>query len=135
VAHESRRAPLVVSVHSFTPKFQGTERPWHVGILWDLDDRAPKMLFEMLGGQDDIVVGDNEPYDGALKGDTMYRHAIMNGYAHALIEIRQDLIRHGDGQASWAGRLAPVLDAINRQDDIHEVRRFGSRTGPVATGE
>jgi len=135
VAHESGRAPLVISIHSFTPKFQGTERPWHLGILWDLDDRVPSMLFDMLSGQDDIIVGDNEPYDGALKGDTMYRHAITNGYAHALIEIRQDLIRHEDGQASWAGRLAPVLEAINRQDNMHEVRRFGSRTGPVATGE
>jgi predicted N-formylglutamate amidohydrolase len=135
VAHESGKAPLIVSIHSFTPKFQGTERRWHLGILWDLDDRAPKMLFDMLGGQDDIVVGDNEPYDGALRGDTMYRHAITNGFAHALLEIRQDLIRYEDGQDSWAGRLAPVLDAINRLDDIHEVRRYGSRTGPVANGD
>lgn len=131
VAHESGKAPFIVSVHSFTPKFQGIERPWHAGILWDLDDRAPNMLFEMLGSQDDIVVGDNEPYDGALRGDTMYRHAIVNGYAHALIEIRQDLIRYEDGQESWAGRLAPVLDAINARDNIHEVGRYGSRTGPV----
>lgn len=131
VAHESGRAPFIVSIHSFTPKFQGVERPWHLGILWDRDDRAPRLLFDMLAAQDDIIVGDNEPYDGALRGDTMYRHAIVNGYAHVLLEIRQDLIRHEDGQKSWASRLAPVLDAVNRRDDIHEVRRYGSRTGPV----
>jgi predicted N-formylglutamate amidohydrolase len=33
-------APFVFSVHSFTPRMQGRERPWHVGILWDSDPRA-----------------------------------------------------------------------------------------------
>src|SRR5882672_4450553 len=39
VAHASAQAPFIFSVHSFTPVMQGIERPWHVGILWDLDDR------------------------------------------------------------------------------------------------
>ena len=131
VAAASGRAPLIISVHSFTPVMQGIVRPWHVGILWDLDDRAAGQLIAMLAEDGSLVVGDNEPYDGALRGDTMYRHAIVNGYAHALIEIRQDLIRDEAGAAAWAGRLAPIVDAINRRPDIHEVRLYGSRTGPV----
>ena len=78
-----------------------------------------------------LVVGDNEPYDGALRGDTMYRHAIVNGFAHALLEIRQDLIADEAGAEEWAQRLAPIVDAINRRPDIHEVRQYGSRTGPM----
>ena len=66
-----------------------------------------------------------------VRGDTMYRHAIVNGCAHALIEIRQNLIADNSGAEEWASRLAPIVDAINRRPDIHEVKQFGSRTGPV----
>ena len=124
-------SPLIISVHSFTPVMQGHVRPWHVGVLWDLDDRAPRPLIDMLAADETLVVGDNEPYDGALRGDTMYKHAIVNGFAHALIEIRQDLIADESGQEEWAARLAPIIDAINRRPDMHRARQFGSRTGPL----
>ena len=61
----------------------------------------------------------------------MFRHAIVNGFAHALIEIRQDLIADQAGADEWAGRLAPMLDAINGRPDIHRAKQYGSRTGPV----
>ncbi len=131
VAHQSRHAPFIFSVHSFTPVMQGHVRPWHAGVLWDMDHRAPWPLIEMLAADKSLIVGDNEPYDGALRGDTMYRHAIVNGFAHALIEIRQDLVADEKRADEWAERLAPIVDAINRRPDIHEVKQFGSRTGPV----
>lgn len=124
------KAPFVFSVHSFTPVMQGHKRPWHVGILWDLDDRAAKALIGMLEQDGDLTVGDNEPYDGALRGDTMFRHAIVNGYAHALLEIRQDLIDDDAKSDAWAERLAPLVEAVNARPDIHERQKFGSRTGP-----
>lgn len=123
--------PFVVSIHSFTPSMQGRLRPWHVGLLWDTDPRAALPLIEMLSADPTLIVGDNEPYDGALRGDTMFRHALVPGYPHALIEIRQDLIAEESGALAWAERLAPMLDALNRRDDIHQIRRFGSRTGPL----
>ncbi|MBX3597936.1 MAG: N-formylglutamate amidohydrolase [Rhizobiaceae bacterium] len=131
VVQTTGSAPFIVSLHSFTPVMQGRARPWHVGILWDKDDRAPLPMIEMLASDASIVVGDNEPYDGALRGDTMYRHAIVNGYAHALIEVRQDLIADAGGVASWANRLRPILEELNSRPDMHIVRQFGSRTGPV----
>lgn len=131
VAHASGAAPFVVSIHSFTPFMQGRARPWHVGVLWDSDPRAVKPLLAALRADGSLVVGDNEPYDGALRGDTMFRHCTVKGFAHALIEIRQDLIASADGAAAWAARLAPILDAINAQADIHEICHFGSRTGPL----
>lgn len=121
-------APLIISLHSFTPSMQGKARPWHIGILWDLDDRAPRPLMELLATDPALFVGDNEPYDGALHGDTMYRHAIVNGFAHALIELRQDLIGDEAGVEAWAQRLAPILEAINALPDMHVVRQYGSRT-------
>ena len=36
VAASSGHAPLIFSVHSFTPVMQGYVRPWQVGVLWDL---------------------------------------------------------------------------------------------------
>ncbi len=131
VAEASGAAPFIFSVHSFTPVMQGIVRPWQVGVLWDLDDRVARPLIDMLATDARLTVGDNEPYDGALRGDTMYKHAIVNGFAHALIEIRQDLIADERGAFEWAERLAPIVEAINARPDIHEVKQFGSRTGPV----
>lgn len=134
VADATGAAPFIVSIHSFTPAMQGRKRPWHAGVLWDSDDRAVVPLIEALRAAPGLVVGDNEPYDGALRGDTMFRHAIVPGFAHALIEIRQDLIADAAGVAEWAGRLAPILETINAMPEIHQVRHYGSRTGPIDTG-
>ena len=123
--------PVILSVHSFTPTMQGRTRPWHAGLLWDLDDRVARPLMEALADDPLLVIGDNEPYDGALRGDTMYRHAIVNGLPHALIEIRQDLIADTTGVEAWTARLAPIVDAINRRPDINQVKMYGSRTGPL----
>lgn len=126
--HEATKAaPFIFSIHSFTPRMGGRARPWHVGVLWDLDPRAPLPLIDLLARDPNLVVGNNEPYDGALKGDTMYRHAIVNGLAHVLIEVRQDLIADADGVESWAQRLAPIIEEINAMPDMHLVKQYGSR--------
>jgi len=130
VAKESGKAPLIISIHSFTPAMRGRIRPWHVGVLWDRDPRAARPLIAALSADTEIVVGDNEPYDGALRGDTLHRHATTNGYPHALIEVRQDLIADAAGAEAWAARLAPLIDDVDRLPDIHRVEMFGSRTDP-----
>jgi predicted N-formylglutamate amidohydrolase len=123
------RPPLVISLHSFTPQLAGGGlRPWHCGILWDADPRAARALIDALRKMEGLVIGDNEPYDGALKGDTMHRHCTAHGIAHGLIEVRQDLIAADNGVLQWADRLAPVLAALNAQDVMHEIRHFRSRT-------
>ncbi len=125
----SGSAPLVISIHSFTPRWKETPRPWQVGILWDSDPRAPRPMIEALAADPALTVGDNEPYDGALGGDTMFRHCTTQGLAHALVEIRQDLIADDDGAAAWAERLAPILDDLNARPDLHVRQMHGSRTG------
>jgi len=122
----SGRIPMVLSIHSFTPLWKGRPRPWQVGILWDADPRLARPLIEGLARDPAIVVGDNEPYHGALKGDTLYRHATKRGLAHALVEIRQDLIADADGVAQWADRLAGVLTDLRIGDAPHQVEFFGS---------
>jgi predicted N-formylglutamate amidohydrolase len=57
------------------------------------------------------MVGDNEPYSGALEGDTLNRHGTQNGLPHVLIEMRQDLIGGTAAASAFAAKLAPVLVA------------------------
>ena len=132
VAGRTGRAPLVLSLHSYTPAWKGMPRPWHAAVLWDNDPRAALPLIAMLEAAGDLVIGNNEPYDGALKGDTMYRHCMSRGIAHALIEVRQDLIADQAGIDHWAERLAPIFAKLGAQDELHEYRIHPSRTGPYA---
>lgn len=106
--------PALVAIHSFTPQFRGRAlRPWHVGLLWDRDDRLVRPLLQRLRAEPDLFVGDNEPYSGQLEGDCMYTHGTGRGIPHVLIEIRNDLIETADAQEAWAERLAPMLrDAV-----------------------
>jgi predicted N-formylglutamate amidohydrolase len=120
--------PVIVTVHSFTPIWRGWARPWHVGILWDADDRFAKPLLEGLEAEGGLVVGDNEPYDGALAGDTVDRHATIRGLANALIEIRQDLIASDEGAEEWAERFARLLKPLAGRPELRAPRIFGTRT-------
>jgi predicted N-formylglutamate amidohydrolase len=129
-AGASGRAPLVLSLHSFTPFWKEFARPWHAAVLWDTDQRAVTPLLQLLRQPGDIVVGDNEPYDGALKGDTMYRHCMTAGIPHTLLEVRQDLIGDDAGISAWAERLAPIFKTLNADPTLHEYKIFPSRTGP-----
>lgn len=104
-------APLLVSLHSFTPVWKESPRPWHVGILWDRDGRLALPMIAGFRRQKRIVVGDNEPYSGSLAGDTMNMHGTDRGLAHALIEIRQDLIAGKSGVDEWTERVALVIEA------------------------
>lgn len=124
------RPPAIVSLHSFTPAWKGVPRPWEVAILWDRDDRLNRPLIAALRAEG-LVVGDNQPYDGALANDTLFRHATARGLAHTLIELRQDLISSPADSVAWADRLWTTLAPLLARPDIHEIRHFGSRTGPV----
>ena len=127
--------PALFSVHSFTPAWRTRPRPWQVALLWDSDPRFSQALLELLRADAGLTVGDNEPYDGALKNDTMYRHGTARGLAHILIELRQDLIAQGEGVDEWVGRLAPMLERCNALAALHSVSHFGSRTGAVEPRE
>lgn len=101
---------VVISMHSFTPAWKGRPRAWEVGVLYDRDTRLSAPLMARLK-EAGFTVGDNEPYSGALEGDTLYQHGTLRGLPHVLIEIRQDLIASEDAAQAFALRLKPILDA------------------------
>ncbi|AJE48951.1 N-formylglutamate amidohydrolase [Celeribacter indicus] len=118
----ARRGDVVIcAVHSFTPQLRNRpRRPWQVGVLsaWDKRVTAPfiaaleasetlRAEVEAMGER--LVIGDNEPYDGHLPGDSVDVHALRHGRLNLLIELRSDLIATEAGQARWAALLAPIL--------------------------
>lgn len=113
-ARKARGQPTVlVSLHSFTPVYAGIARPWHIGTLYNRDDRLPHLLRDLLRKEGDLVVGDNEPY--AVSDATDYTipiHAEQRGLINTGIEIRQDLIADQAGQHGWSERLARILREI-----------------------
>jgi predicted N-formylglutamate amidohydrolase len=98
--------PVVLSIHSFTPRLNFYDRPWQIGILWDRDPRLAVPLIARLALHG-LNVGDNQPYSGRdPEGFTLLHHAVPRGLPHVLIELRQDEI----DTAAGAERFAEYLD-------------------------
>ncbi len=113
------QTPVLCAIHSFTPVFRGYQRPWHIGVLWDRDQRLSTPLLEHLQTLPQICVGDNEPYHARNPvGYTMDIHGEKNGYPHILLEIRQDLIGHDEGISEWARLIYSHLRKVLGQVDL-----------------
>jgi predicted N-formylglutamate amidohydrolase len=134
----ANKPPVVIAIHSFTQAWKSVPRPWHVGVLWDKDPRLACALLRELAAIPGITVGDNVPYSGQLKGDTLYQHGTLRGLAHALIEVRQDLILGPEGQEEWGERLALVVRKVLAAEDLatrlHVIEHYGSHTDGVGQG-
>ncbi|MCI0465832.1 MAG: N-formylglutamate amidohydrolase [Beijerinckiaceae bacterium] len=120
--------PAVVSIHTFTPCWRGQPRPWEIGILWDSDPRFARPLIKALCNEG-LCAGDNEPYDGALIGDTLDEEVTSRGLAGLLIETRQDLVETEAAATVWGERLARILRPVLALPEIHRIKFYKSRTG------
>ena len=111
---DSAPPALILSLHSFTPQLASDPaqaRPWHVGVLYNEDDRAARIAIPLLKGEG-LVVGDQEPYSGRLLNATMNRHAEGEGRPYLGIEVRQDQIADPANHAVWAERLARIANQV-----------------------
>ncbi|MDB6159732.1 MAG: N-formylglutamate amidohydrolase [Gammaproteobacteria bacterium] len=107
------RPTMLISVHSFTPRFHGNQRPWHAGVLYNRDPRLAGELLLRLRAEPGLVIGDNEPYSvGDITDYTIPEHGERRGLPHVGIELRQDLISTEAGQSEWTERLARALVSI-----------------------
>ncbi len=104
--------PAILAVHSFTDIWKGVPRPWHVGVLFDSDDRLARPLIAALRAEGDLVVGENQPYRGPLEGDTLWQHGLERGLRHVLIELRQDLVATVGDQRAWGERLVRLVTGL-----------------------
>ena len=102
--------PAIVSLHSFTPRMDGRDRPWQVGVLWRHDRRIADPALAALQARPGLVVGDNQPYSGLGEfGFTIEFHTQRTGLPHVMFEVRQDEIDTADKAERWAAILAEAV--------------------------
>ncbi|WP_314085062.1 N-formylglutamate amidohydrolase [Shinella sp. M31] len=104
------RAPVIVTMHSFTPVYFGKPREVEIGILHDADTRIADGMLAAAKSAGLYAVRRNEPYgpeDGVTH--TLREHGLANGLPNVMIEVRNDLIRDEVGQGVVADYLAGLL--------------------------
>ena len=114
----ARGAQLYLSMHSFTPVFDGQQRDVEIGVLFDrYDDLAEHacQTLATLGYTSKL----NEPYSG-LTGELMYaatRHGGQCQIPYLEFEVRQDLIGSEEKRARVAKALLKTLEALSEKLD------------------
>lgn len=110
-------APVIVTVHSFTPIYNGVVRDVEVGVLHDRDSRLADVLLDVA---DRYNVQRNEPYgpeDGVTH--TLKKHAGSDGHLNVMLEVRNDLIESETDQIAMGKTLAGwVTNALAKIDQI-----------------
>lgn len=104
------QATVLVTVHSFTPVYFGTQRDVEIGILHDKDSRLADRMLAAAADTNLYRVERNEPYgpaDGVTH--TLKLHAQPAGLLNVMIEIRNDLIENEIGQGVAADFLSGLL--------------------------
>ena len=110
----AHRPAMILSLHSFTPSLAAhpdQARPWHVGVLYNEDERLAGAAIAALEAEG-LNVGDQQPYSGKLLNATMNRHAEGNDIPYVGIEMRQDLVGDAAGQALFAERLSRMCSKV-----------------------
>lgn len=106
-------APVLVTIHSFTPVYFGNIRAVEFGIIHDSDPRLAKALLSH--APKGLNVQLNEPYsaeDGVTH--TLRLQAGPYGLPNVMLEIRNDLIANPESVADMADQIAPSLAAALR---------------------
>jgi len=109
--HLDQHAPrALVTIHSFTPVYNGKPRAVEIGILHDSDPRMADAMLEAARQNPSYMVGRNQPYgpeDGVTH--TLTEHALPRGMLNVMIEIRNDLIATPESQQAVAVWLSDIL--------------------------
>lgn len=104
-----RRAAF--SIHSFTPRMAGYDRPWQAGFLNRCDlATANALMSHIARSRPDFELAINQPYQIDHETDWFIpQYAEPRGLQHCLIEIHNDQIRDDAGVDLWAGLLANAI--------------------------
>jgi predicted N-formylglutamate amidohydrolase len=116
---QAARPTFLVSLHSFTPHFEGYGRPWEVGVLYDGGDPAFAVaVLNTFLGKEGLVVGDNQPYRMDATDYTVPRHGYPGRRPYVELEIRQDLIDSPQGEVRWAAVIEAALMSASRRANV-----------------
>ena len=108
----TKTAPIVVTIHSFTPVYDGQRRTVEVGVLHDTDDRLANAMLEIAPSYLAFNVQRNAPY-GPEHGvtHTLKEHAVAAGHLNVMLEVRNDLLQSQAQQDTMAETIAHWLTA------------------------
>lgn len=100
----------LVTVHSFTPVYDGRHRSVEIGILHDSDPRLANAMLASATAHTSLDVRRNDPYgpeDGVTC--TLRRHGVAQGRVNVMIEIRNDLVATDAACTQMASMIAGWL--------------------------
>jgi len=106
------RPPVIVTIHSFTPVYQGVSREVEIGILHDADSLLADAMLAPRAAHAGHVVRRNDPYgpaDGVTH--TIIVHGVSRGLLNVMIEVRNDLISDAQSQQHYADLLTGWVTA------------------------
>ena len=109
---DAGRPPMIVTVHTFTPVFQGSRRTTELGVLHDADARLADAVLALLAADGGLKVRRNDPYgpeDGVTH--TLKVQALGHGLPNVMFEIRNDLVADAAQQRAFAERLSRAVTA------------------------
>ncbi|MDT8854196.1 N-formylglutamate amidohydrolase [Paracoccaceae bacterium Fryx2] len=107
-------APVIVTIHSFTPVWHGQPRAVQFGVIHDADERLARAILAAARARTPLNAELNAPYSAADDvTHTLRLHATPYGLPNAMLEVRNDLIATPEAEQAMADTLAPVLgDAL-----------------------
>lgn len=112
---EARRGEdtAILSVHSFSPRLQGEDRPWSIGVCYGHDTRLAHALLPQMRKFATGPIGDNQPY--SIEDDIDYslpHHAASRGLPHVMLEIRRDKIESAQDADQVAAQIQSAWLAL-----------------------
>tara|TARA_R110001599_G_scaffold31343_4_gene104500 strand:+ start:2013 stop:2807 length:795 start_codon:yes stop_codon:yes gene_type:complete len=106
----TQAAPVLVTIHSFTPVYNGATRAVELGFLYHAQPAAAQALLAVEQARGRYASALNEPYaatDGVTY--TLEKHGEAQALPAVMIEIRNDLIDTPEKAQAMAGHLAESL--------------------------
>lgn len=110
---------ILVSLHSFTPRLAGFERPWEIAVLHsEGNTRFALALLKTLQRFEGLVIGDNEPYRMDETDFTVPTHAFPVAIPYVEIEVRQNELSNDRGITRIIEILEKALTAAKADPEI-----------------
>ncbi len=105
------RAPLLLSIHSFTPSLNGRERRFDIGVLFDTYATEAEQLAQGLTSNG-LRVRYNEPYSG-LDGliFSARQHGVKHQVRYLELEVNNRLLRSSSEIVTIAAAVAGAVEA------------------------
>ena len=117
-------APVVVTIHSFTPVYFGRPRSVEFGVIHDADASLAHAIHAAACSLTRLDTQLNAPYSAADDvTHTLRALATPYGLLNAMLEVRHDLIAGPLAEEAMAETLAPVLTAAVLNMGLIEIQR------------